>query len=54
MLYNFNKETYKIIKENNLFKVYYQAKNRWSSGWAFIGIFKDENKAINAAKKYSQ
>ena len=37
MLYNFNKETFKIV----------------SSGWTFIGKYKTTGKAENAAKQYS-
>lgn len=53
MLYNFNRETFKIVSENGSFKLYHKAENKWSSGWTFIGKYKTTGKAENAAKQYS-
>lgn len=53
MLYNINKETFKIINENNKIKLYCKAENRWSSGWTYIGEFSSIEKAKVAANKYS-
>lgn len=53
MLYNFNKETFKIINNNNVFKLYHKAINTWSTGWTYIGSFQTKEKAENAAKKYT-
>ena len=53
MLYNYNMETFKISKENNQFKLYHKAENRWSSGWTFVGKYKTKEKAETAARLYS-
>ena len=53
MLYNFKQETFKIVKENNNFKLYHQAVNKWSKGWTFIGSFNSNQSAENAAKRYT-
>tara|TARA_B100001989_G_C24544697_1_gene469957 strand:+ start:2629 stop:2793 length:165 start_codon:yes stop_codon:yes gene_type:complete len=53
MLYNYNTETFKISKTNNEFKLYHKAQNRWSSGWTYVGKYKTEQKAQQAAKLYS-
>ena len=54
MLYNINGETFKIKKENNSFKLYHQANNKWSSGWTYIGNYKNENDAQTSARLYSR
>ena len=36
MLYNFNKETFKLVKENDKVKLYHKAQNKWSQGWTYI------------------
>jgi len=53
MLYNYNKETFKIEEKDNTIKLYHKAENRWSSGWTFIGKFSSIEKAQTAARKYS-
>lgn len=52
-MYTFNKEIFKIDKVRNGFKLYHNAKNKWSSGWTFIGNFKTEEKAKTAARLYT-
>ena len=53
MLYNFNRETFKIKQENGKYKLYHKAVNSWSSGWTYIGIFNTQQHAENAAKRYT-
>ena len=53
MLYNINTETFKITKENNVFKLYHKAENRWSSGWTFVGKYKTQDRAQTAARLYT-
>lgn len=53
MLYNFNTETFKVVKENNQFKLYHKAQNKWSQGWTYIGKYKTINQAESAAKQYT-
>ena len=53
MLYNYNKETFKIEQFDNYVKLYCKAENRWSSGWTYIGKFNTVEKAQVAAKKYT-
>ena len=54
MLYNVNGETFRIVKEANNVKLYHKAQNKWSSGWTFIGKFKNTEKAEAAARLYSR
>jgi predicted metal-dependent peptidase len=54
MLYNFNTETFKLVKENNQVKLYHKAQNKWSQGWTFIGKYKTTQLAENAAKLYTR
>lgn len=53
MLYNFNTETFKMIKDNNQIKLYHKAQNKWSQGWTYIGKYKNTNQAEIAAKQYT-
>ena len=52
-MYNFNGETFKIEKTGSGFKLYHKATNKWSSGWTYIGLFINEEKAITSAKLYT-
>jgi hypothetical protein len=54
MLYNINGETFKLVEENSMTKLYHKAQNKWSSGWTFIGRFKNKVKAESAARLYSR
>lgn len=53
MLYHYNGETFNIKVENNIVKLYHKAINKWSSGWTYIGSFKDQDTAQVAARKYT-
>lgn len=54
MLYNYLGETFKL-KENpeGTFKLYCNAKSKWSTGWTYIGTFNNKDKAIQVAKRYA-
>ena len=54
MLYNFNTETFKLVKDTNQVKLYHKAQNKWSQGWTFIGKYKTTQLAENAAKLYTR
>ena len=53
MLYHYNGDSYKLINENGLIKLYHKAVNKWSSGWTYIGIYKNKDLAEAAARKYT-
>jgi len=53
MLYNFNSETFKFVKENNKVKIYHKAQNKWSQGWTYIGKYENTQKAEIAARQYT-
>jgi hypothetical protein len=53
MLYNFNTETFKFIKENNKVKLYHKAQNKFTQGWTYIGKYENTQKAEVAAKQYT-
>ena len=50
MLYNFNKETFKLVKNNNKIKLYHKAQNKWSEGWTYIDEYNNTQKAESAAR----
>ena len=41
MLYHYRGDNYKLVNENGLIKLYHKAVNKWSSGWTYIGIYKN-------------
>ena len=53
MNYHYNGDTYKIVKEGRIFKVYYITESKWSTNKTFIGKYNTQDKAQNAARKYS-
>jgi len=53
MLYNTKGETFKLENQGNSVKLYHKAVNKWSSGWTYIGTYKDRTKAESAARCYA-
>lgn len=53
MLYNFNSETFKLVKNNDKIKLYHKAQNKWSEGWTYIGEYNNTQKAELAARQYA-
>ena len=53
MLYNFNTETFKFVKEKNKVKLYHKAQNKWTQGWTYIGKYENTQKAEVASKQYT-
>lgn len=52
-LYNHYGETFRLVSSNQKVKLYHKAKSRWSSGWTYIGTFKNEEKAKASARLYA-
>ena len=53
MLYNTRGETFKLVNNGNQVKLYHKAVNKWSTGWTYIGSYKDNSKAESAARSYA-
>ena len=53
MLYHFKGETFKLENKSDVIKLYHKAVNKWSSGWTYIGIYKNKDLAEAAARKYT-